>query len=37
MLMDIHSYEAQLEILNVLKAHAASQPDPKRAKYVLSG
>lgn len=26
-LMDIHSYEEQLETLNLLKAYAASQPD----------
>jgi len=28
-LMDIHSYEEQLETLNLLKAYAASQPDPQ--------
>ena len=28
-LMDIQSYEEQLETLNLLKAYAASQPDPQ--------
>ncbi len=28
-LMDIHSYEEQLETLNLLKAYAANQPDPQ--------
>jgi prevent-host-death family protein len=28
-LIDIHSYEEQLETLNLLKAYAANQPDPQ--------
>lgn len=36
-LMDIRSYEEQLETLNLLKAYAASQPDPQTGEVYSMG